>query len=80
MMKKIKVRNSLVNLTDMIGFNSIMQIVLLKIKKKLKQDLKLVRIHSNAFKLFGTLPEFHIDVNESDKCWTFVLFTSIMEY
>ena len=41
MMKKIKVRNSLVNLTDMIGVKTI---VLLKIKKKLKQDLKLVRI------------------------------------
>ena len=47
----------------------------LKIKRYLKEDLKLIRLHSGG-KLFGTRPEFHKDYKELDKCYTFILFAN----
>ncbi len=48
--------------------------VLLKVKRFLKEDIRLLRIHSGA-KYFGSEPGFHIDFEE-DYCFTFVLFTN----
>lgn len=48
----------------------------LKIKRYVKEHLKLVRLHSGG-KLFGTRPEFHVDYIEPNKCYTFVLFTNM---
>ena len=50
-------------------------IVSLKMKKYLREKLRLVNIHSGA-KLFGSHPEFHYDF-EDTKCFTFVLFTNM---
>ena len=49
--------------------------ILLKIKKHLREDLRLIRIHSNG-SLFGCYPEFHIDFKEACNCFTFVLFSN----
>ena len=48
--------------------------ILLKVKRYLRQDIRLLRIHSGA-KYFGCEPAFHTDFKE-DYCFTFVLFTN----
>lgn len=48
-------------------------IIKLKIQKYLKQDLILIKVHSNG-NTFGQTQQFHIDFT-SDNIWTFVLFT-----
>lgn len=48
-------------------------IIKLKIQKYLKQDLILIKVHSNG-NTFGQTQQFHIDFI-SDNIWTFVLFT-----
>ena len=50
-------------------------IAVLKIKKHLRRDLRLIRIHSNA-STSSSHPEFHIDFKEECNCFTFVLFTN----
>ena len=50
--------------------------VSLKMKKFLREDIRLIRIHSGA-KVFGSYPEFHYDFTEDCKCFTFVLFTNL---
>ena len=48
-------------------------LVKLKIQKYLKQDLILIKVHSNG-NTFGQTQKFHIDFQTND-VWTFVLFT-----
>ena len=48
-------------------------IIKLKIQKYLKQDLILIKVHSNGATV-GQTQKFHIDFDKDD-IWTFVLFT-----
>ena len=48
-------------------------IIKLKIQKYLKQDLILIKVHSNGA-TFGQTSKFHIDF-DPDNIWTFILFT-----
>ena len=49
--------------------------ILLKLKKHIQRDLRIAKIQVNG-KLFGECPEFHVDFEEVDNCFTFVLFLS----
>ena len=50
-------------------------IIKLKLQKHLRQNLNLIRVHSNG-STFGQSTRFHIDFKNND-IWTFILFTEI---
>ena len=50
-------------------------IIKLKLQKHLRQNLNLIRVHSNG-NTFGQSTRFHIDFKNND-IWTFILFTEI---
>ena len=59
---------------DRLTYYKAATITTLKIKKHLRKDLRLVRIHSGG-KVFGSRPNFHKDYKEKYQCYTFILFT-----